>query len=76
MRMMHEAIDGARDFQDFMEKIVADEQRLKRQVTQGAGPGERLHDAGVGRLTGENRAAHRARLKRERRESKAHGARA
>lgn len=68
MRMMNEAIEGARDFQDFMEKIVADEQRLKRQVTQGAGPGERF--------TGENRAAHRARLKRERRESKAHGARA
>lgn len=69
MRMMNEAIEGARDFQDFME-------RLKRQVTQGAGPGERLHDAGVGRLTGENRAAHRARLKRERRERKAHRERA
>ena len=32
MRAMSEAIEGARDFQGFMEKVVADEKRLVQQV--------------------------------------------
>ena len=76
MRMMNEAIEGARAFRGFMEKIGADEHCPTGQVTHDAEPGERLHDAVMGRLIGENRAAHRARLKRERREHKANKERA
>ena len=38
MRAMSEAIEGARDFQGFMEKITADEKRLRQQVAQEYAP--------------------------------------
>jgi hypothetical protein len=38
MRAMSEAIEGARDFQGFMEKIKADEKRLAQQVAQEYAP--------------------------------------
>lgn len=71
MRAMSEAIEGARDFQGFMEKIVADEKRLRQQLTQGATPDANGFPLlGQDRQPGENRAAHRARLKAERRAAK------
>ena len=76
MRAMSEAIEGARDFQGMMEKIEAGAARqanaLRMQAAmQGGTPDERRFTAMPDRQPGENRAAHRARLKRERREAKA-----
>lgn len=34
MRAMSEAIEGARDFQGFMEKITSDEKRLRQQAQE------------------------------------------
>ncbi len=70
MRVMNEAVEGARDFREFMEQVMADERLAQsRSISQGA-----TEDVGVplglGRQPGENRAAHRARLKRERRAGK------
>jgi hypothetical protein len=76
MRAMNEAIEGARDFQGFMEKVIADEKRLVQQVaglpprTEPTTPHDGMRYTVLpGRQPGENRAAHRARLKRERREA-------
>jgi len=69
MRAMSEGIEGARDFQGFMDKSMAGE---RGQVTQDTAGDERRYSVVLGRQPGENRAAHRARLKRERREAKAH----
>ena len=44
--------------------------RLHQAATQGAAPDERHYSAIPDRQPGENRAAHRARLKAERRASK------
>ena len=38
MRMMSEAIEGARDFQGFLEKITADEKRVKQEAVQEHAP--------------------------------------
>ena len=69
MRALNEAIEGARDFRGLMERIAADEKRLAQQLR--ADQGERVQanppPLGMERQPGENRAAHRARLKRERR---------
>jgi len=69
MRAMSEAIEGARDFQGFMDKIVADEKRLARELSADRGESVQGNPQPLGlqRQPGENRAAHRARLKRERR---------
>lgn len=75
MRAMSEAIEGARDFRDMMDKIEASAAqqanalRLHQAAMQGGTPDERRYSATPDRQPGENRAAHRARLKRERREA-------
>jgi len=76
MRAMSEAIEGARDFRGMMDKIEADAARqanaLRLQAAmQGGTPDERRYSVLPDRQPGENRAAHRARLKRERREANA-----
>ncbi len=38
MRAMSDAIEGARDFQGFLEKITADEKRLRQPVAQEYAP--------------------------------------
>jgi hypothetical protein len=70
---MSEAIEGARDFQGFMDRIAADEKRLAQQARSDRGESVQGNPAplGIERLPGENRAEHRARLKRQRREAKA-----
>jgi hypothetical protein len=75
---MNEAIEGARDFRGMMDKIEAgavqqaNAMRLYQAATQGATPDAHGFPVGQGsdRMPGENRAAHRARLKAERRASK------
>ena len=69
MRAMSEAIEGARDFQGFMEKIAADEKRLAQSLRADRGESVQGNPMPLGmqRQPGENRAAHRARLKAERR---------
>lgn len=69
MEMMNRAIEDARDFRGMMEKMMdAANQAQQNLLTQGA-----THEAdgmsllGSDRQPGENRAAHRARLKAERR---------
>lgn len=76
MRAMSEAIEGARDFRGMMDKIVAgaaqqaNALQLHQVATQGDTPDERRYSVMPDRQPGENRAAHRARLKAERRASK------
>lgn len=70
MEMMNKAIEDARDFRGLMEKIETDQKRLQQQLAQGVEKDERRHVVLLDRLPGENRAAHRARLKRERRDVK------
>lgn len=72
MEMMNKAIEDARDFRGLMEKIQTDEKRLQQQFTQGAEDDARCYVVLPDRQPGENRAAHRARLKRERRDAKSH----
>lgn len=60
MRMMSEAIEGARDFQGFMDKITKHDEKVDRQRADAHGKDP------LARAPGENRAQHRARLKRER----------
>lgn len=74
MRALNEAIEGAADFRDFMGRIAhADAQRLD-EASKHADRGESVQGnplpLGMQRQSGENRAAHRARLKQERREAK------
>ena len=76
MRAMSEAIEGARDFRGMMDKIEAgaaqqaNALRLHQAATQGDATAERRYSAMSDRQPGENRAAHRARLKAERRARK------
>lgn len=78
MEMMNRAIEDAADFRGMMGKIEAraahEANMLRLQaVMQGASePETERRYVVLDRQTGENRAAHRARLKRERREAKAH----
>ena len=76
MRAMSEAIEGARDFRGMMDKIEADTARqanalrLHQAATHGDATAERRCSVMPDRQPGENRAAHRARLKAERRARK------
>lgn len=65
MEMMNRAIEDATDFRGMMDKMLT-----MRQATQGGEPEMRRYTAIPDRQYGENRADHRARLKRERREAK------
>ena len=76
MEMMNRAIEDAADFRGMMGKIQNDAQlRMQQVLMQSEAPtdsgDERRYAVFNDRLPGENRAAHRARLKRERREAKA-----
>ena len=76
MRAMSDAIEGARDFRGMMDKIEAGAAQQAnalrlQQAMQGGTPDERRYSVTLDRQPGENRAAHRARLKRERREANA-----
>ena len=66
MRSLNDAIEGARQFESFMDKVVqenAARAQSPHSITfRDLRPEERQ--------PGENRAAHRARLKKERRERK------
>ena len=73
MRMISEAIEGARDFRGMMDKIEDDAAQQKnillmQAALRGDTQDERRYIVQPDRQPGENRAAHRARLKRERRE--------
>ena len=78
MRAMSEAIEGARDFRGMMDKIEAgaaqqaNAMRLYQTAMQGGAPDERRYSAMPDRQPGENRAAHRARLKAGRADIPAH----
>lgn len=71
MEMMNRAIEDASDFKGMMEKMTsADKTTLKAlrahdEVPDGTDNNRRFI-VGLDRRPGENRAAHRARLKRER----------
>jgi len=71
MRAMSEAIEGARDFRGMMDQLLADDKRVRAEL---ADRGESVQGnpppLGMERQPGENRAAHRARLKAERRARK------
>ena len=76
MLAMSEAIEGARDFRGMMDKIEADTARQANMLRlqsamQDGTTDEPRYSMVPSRQPGENRAAHRARLKRERREAKA-----
>ena len=65
MRAMNEAIEGARDFQGFMEKIMDGEKRLAQQVAQQHAPKpEPAYSAtpniGFGQRVADNRAKTKA----------------
>lgn len=75
MEIMNRAIEDAADFRGMMGKIqaVAAQEAMKRRLMQATTEGIPI-TVTVGapeRQPGENRAEHRARLKRERREAKA-----
>lgn len=75
MEMMNRAIEDAADFRGMMGKIQNDAQlRMQQVLMQNEAPAEEADDRRYSvipsRQPGENRAAHRARLKRERREAK------
>ena len=79
MEMMNRAIEGVADYREMMGKIEASAAREQLAARLQAAmrdepndePDERSHAIPLGRRSGENRAEHRARLKRERREAKA-----
>lgn len=76
MEMMNRAIEDAADFRGMMGKIENEATlRMQQLLAQAGSPsvqdGERRYLVVSTREPGENRAAHRARLKRERREAKA-----
>lgn len=66
MEMMNRAIEAAADFRGFMDKV--------QRAPEGEWLPDMAEEAGSGRQPGENRAMHRARLKRERRNAKKVGA--
>lgn len=70
MEMMNRAIEDAADFRGMMDKITTDRNRLLLQPAEDGTPNERRFLVLPDRQPGENRAAHRARLKAERRASK------
>lgn len=77
MKMMNRAIEAASDFNGMMRKIERNTDALRMELEQlqrGEFPeqeaDERRYHVVNDRHPGENRAAHRARLKRERREAK------
>ena len=77
MEMMNRAIEAASDFNGMMRKIERSTDALRMELEQlqrGELPEqeaeERRYYVVNDRQPGENRAAHRARLKRERREAK------
>lgn len=75
MRAMNEAIEGARDFRGMMDKIEAGAAQQAnavrmQQALLGDVPDDRRYSVLPDRQPGENRAAHRARLKAERRARK------
>ena len=70
MEMMNRAIEDAADFRGMMDKITTDRNRLQQQPAEDGTPNERRFLVLPDRQPGENRAAHRARLKAERRASK------
>ena len=71
MEMMNRAIEDASDFKGMMEKVTAGERDMLNalssldEVTDEPGNDRRFYVVSD-RRPGENRAAHRARLKRER----------
>jgi len=82
MEMINRAIEDASDFRGMMGKIERNTDALRRELEQrylsmqrGELPDQeadgRRYQVVNDRQPGENRAAHRARLKRERREAKA-----
>ena len=70
MEMMNRAIEDAADFRGMMDKITTDRNRLQKQTAEDGAPNESRFFALPDRQPGENRAAHRARLKAERSASK------
>ena len=75
MEMMNRAIEDAADFRGMMGKIQIEahlrmQQLLVQPEALGQQDDERRYYVVNDRQPGENRAAHRARLKRERREAK------
>lgn len=71
MRAMSEAIEGARDFRGMMDRLLADDKRVRAELAdRGESAQSNQPPLGMGRQPGENRAAHRARLKAERRARK------
>ena len=78
MEMINRAIEDASDFRGMMGKIERNTDALRMELEQlqrGELPDQeadgRRYQVVNDRQPGENRAAHRARLKRERREAKA-----
>lgn len=78
MEMINRAIEDASDFRGMMRKIERNTDALRMELEQlqrGELPDQeadgRRYQVVNDRQPGENRAAHRARLKRERREAKA-----
>jgi len=77
MEMMNRAIEDAADFRVMIGKIEADAAhranmlRMQAAMQGGDAPAAERRYVVLDRQPGENRAAHRARLKRERREAKA-----
>jgi hypothetical protein len=69
MEMMNRAIEDASAFTDFRDRLLRDEQRRLREAMLAGDPpsAETTPQLGAERQAGENRAAHRARLKAERR---------
>ena len=79
MEMMNRAIEDAADFRGMVGKIEAEAARranmlrLQAAAMQGGSePAAERRYVVLDRQPGENRAAHRARLKRERSEAKTH----
>ena len=70
MEMMNRAVEDAADFRGIMGKIKK-EAALARTAMQNGASDQQRHFVVPDRLPGENRAEHRARLKRERRQAKA-----
>lgn len=77
MEMMNRAIEDAADFRGMMDKIeglAAQQRDFARKLLDGADRGDSVQGnpppLGMERQPGENRAAHRARLKAERRARK------
>lgn len=70
MRTMSECIEEAAAFTDFRDRLLADDKRVRAAMSgDTAAPSSDEPPLGLGRQPGENRAAHRARLKAERRQA-------